>query len=100
MTDLRFYNSKKDVLPTQQANTSLYEYIKENNGGDVKVSGAIGMNGEKSHVFKASYIVVNDEKIIISYYSVCGSESFKGGISLLPLGTEVTCKKCQKYHNK
>lgn len=101
MTNLNLrFRKKTDILPSMKDGDSLYSYVQDNNGGSCKISGMIGSQGSKSHVFYASYITVNEEKIIVSYYSICGAESYKtAGLQLLPIGSEVTCKKCQKHHN-
>ena len=97
--NIRFYNPKTDIIPNKKDGISLVKYIQDNNGGECKIGGTIGINGSKSHVFKAFYITVNRERIIVSYFTVCGTETYKTvNIGILPINSNITCKKCQKHH--
>jgi len=94
MENLRL-RRKTDILPEKKQGESVYNYIRNNGGGEVIVYGNIG-RGDKTHKLLADYLPLNGENVIISYYSICGSESYKS-ISFINLdASSCNCKKCNK----
>ena len=90
--------TKKDILPTQLNNQSWMQWFEQWGGKNEVVYGTIGHTGTKVHTFVASYLNLNGENIIISLSSLCGSQTWKSGLSLNLTYTQdkVTCKKCCK----
>lgn len=95
-TEFRMVNGK-DILPKKQEGKNFFQYINDNNGGQFESFGYIGNNGIKIHKFVSYYITLNNEKVVISVDSQCGSQSYKTGVgSDLTLSYhDVNCKKCK-----
>lgn len=94
--DGKTYRFKKqgEKLPEfAHGNESYNEYIERFDGGSLYISGKIGF-GEKVHLFRASFIKLNGENVIVSANSTCGSQSYKSGAFALEDRVAVTCKKC------
>jgi len=86
---------KDDNLPLKKEGESVYNYIRNNGGGEVIVYGNIG-RGDKIHKLIADYIPYKGDNVIVSYYSVCGSESYKN-MSFINLdASSCNCQKCLK----
>lgn len=57
------------------------------------IIGMVGQAGTKSHELIAKIIMINDEKVIYSAYSTCGSQRMDARASVSN-ATEITCSKC------
>lgn len=85
----------KETFPAQLPGVSFCDWMLANgwDGKNVYVKGKIGYSGTKTHLFCASWIMVNGERVIINYYSTCGSQTYRSGAFITEAET-VTCKKC------
>jgi hypothetical protein len=89
---IELYNKNRHKLP--EGETRIGTLKEMFNGGEIVIAGKVGRNGTKIHGFAADYIILNDVKVVISYNSNCGTETYKSAVCVVPFGTPVTCEKC------
>jgi len=89
---------RHEKLPTRKLGESVVEFEKLHQCGETDIYGIIGHQGERVHRLRASYLVHNNEKIITSYRTTCGAETYRSffDCDLSLTASDVTCSKCLK----